>query len=101
MADDQLQQRQGGATSDNEARGRDEEPATLAGYNGNNTTHPTNGHWRDADWLGCRDGKFRPVEPDTFPLVDGAAARVGRLRGYGNAIVAQVAQTFIKATQGW
>ena len=31
MADDQLQQRQGGATSDNEARGRDEEPATLAG----------------------------------------------------------------------
>ena len=29
----ELQQRQGGATSDNEARGRDEEPATLAGYN--------------------------------------------------------------------
>ncbi len=49
----------------------------------------------------CRDGKFRPVEPGTFPLVDGAAARVGRLRGYGNAIVAQVAQTFIEATQGW
>ena len=139
MADDQLQQRQGGATSDNEARGRDEEPATLAGYNrtqrmadaeheqherclsrpGQNpstqssgqtvklaglctdhTTYPTNGFWRDADWLGCRDGKFRPVESGTFPLVNGAAARVGRLRGYGNAIVAQVAQTFIEATQG-
>jgi DNA (cytosine-5)-methyltransferase 1 len=65
-----------------------------------NTANPTNGHWRDADWLGCRDGKFRPVEPGTFPLVNGAAARVGRLRGYGNAIVAQVAQTFIEATQG-
>jgi len=180
MADDQLQQRQGGATSDNEARGRDEEPATLAGLGGtqrmgdsdcgtiwrnggasdgaetsggdkpdcdnafapnrtqrmadaeheqherclsrpeqgsstqssgqtvklaglctDNTTYPTNGFWRDADWLGCRDGKFRPVEPGTSPLVDGAAARVGRLRGYGNGIVAQVAQTFIEATQGW
>ena len=100
MADEQLQQRQGGATSDNEARGRDEEPATLAGLCTDNTTRPTNGFWRDADWLGCRDGKFRPVEPGTFPLVDGASARVGRLRGYGNAIVAQVAQTFIEATQG-
>lgn len=30
-----------------------------------------NGFWRDADWLLCRDGKWRPVEPGTFPLVDG------------------------------
>jgi DNA (cytosine-5)-methyltransferase 1 len=58
---------------------------------------PTNGHWRDVDWLFCRDGKWRPVEPGTFPLVDGAPARVGRLRGYGNAIVAQQAQAFIEA----
>ena len=58
---------------------------------------PTNGHWRDADWLYCRDGKWRPVEPGTFPLANGAAQRVGRLRGYGNAIVAQVAQTFIES----
>lgn len=64
--------------------------------------------WSDVDWLPCRDGKFRPVEPGTFPLVarlpqgvgSGRAAlearaslpreaqgsRVGRLRGYGNAI---------------
>ena len=58
---------------------------------------PTNGHWRDADWLLCRDGKWRPVEPGTFPLAHGATSRVGRLRAYGNAIVPQVAQTFVEA----
>jgi DNA (cytosine-5)-methyltransferase 1 len=58
---------------------------------------PTNGFWRDADWLGCRDGKWRPVEPGTFPLAHGAAARVGRLRGYGNAIVSEAARTFIES----
>lgn len=57
---------------------------------------PTNGFWRAADWLGCRDGKWRPVEPGTFPLVDGAAARVGRLRAYGNAINAEQAAAFIR-----
>ena len=75
-----------------------------------------NGFWRDADWLLCRDGKWRPVEPGTFPLVDGAAARmgrvepgvarvassnrVGRLKGYGNAINAQAAAAFIRAYMG-
>jgi DNA (cytosine-5)-methyltransferase 1 len=58
---------------------------------------PTNGFWRDAAWLGCRDGKWRPVEPGTFPLVDGAPARVGRLRGYGNAINAEAATAFIES----
>lgn len=58
---------------------------------------PTNGHWADADWLLCRDGKWRAVEPGTFPLAHGAAGRVGRLRAYGNAIVADQAQAFVKA----
>jgi len=53
--------------------------------------------WSDCDWLPCRDGKARPVEPGTFPLAHGATARVGRLRAYGNAIVPQVAQIFIEA----
>ncbi len=58
---------------------------------------PVNGLWRDADWLFCRDGRWRPVEPGTFPLAHGAAARVGRLRGYGNAINAAQAEEFIRA----
>lgn len=58
---------------------------------------PVNGFWRDADWLYCTDDKWRPVEPGAFPLVDGAPARVGRLRGYGDAIVAPQAQAFIEA----
>ncbi len=58
---------------------------------------PTNGFWRAADWLFCRDGKWRVVEPGTFPLVDGAPGRVGRLRAYGNAINVEAAQTFIES----
>jgi DNA (cytosine-5)-methyltransferase 1 len=58
---------------------------------------PTNGHWRDADWLLCRDDKWRPVRPGSFPLAHGAPARVGRLRAYGNAIVAEAAREFIEA----
>ena len=53
--------------------------------------------WRECDWIPCTDGVFRPVEPGTFPLADGVPARVGRLRGYGNAIVAEQAATFIEA----
>ena len=78
-----------------------------------------NGFWRDADWLLCRDGKWRPVEPGTFPLVNGASSRLvrkqpgvaglarmasrnrtGRLKGYGNAINAQAAAAFIRAYMG-
>ena len=58
---------------------------------------PVNGHWRDADWLFCRDGVWRPVEPGTFPLAHGAPARVGRLRGYGNAVDAEATRIFAEA----
>ena len=72
-----------------------------------------NGFWRDADWLFCRDGQWRPVESGTFPLVARFAKslghgksslramagrnRTGRLKGYGNAINAQAAAAFINA----
>jgi DNA (cytosine-5)-methyltransferase 1 len=55
------------------------------------------GFWANCDWLPCRDGKYRPVEPGTFPLAHGVTARVGRLRAYGNAIVPQAAQALIDA----
>jgi DNA (cytosine-5)-methyltransferase 1 len=70
---------------------------------------PTNGYWRDADWLFCTDGKWRAVSAGSFPLVDGAAfrlgsggpfegkSRAGMLKGYGNAINAEVAAEFIRA----
>ena len=58
---------------------------------------PTNGYWRAADWIWCRDEKWRPTEPGVAPLVDGSSARMVRLRGYGNAIVAPQAQAFIES----
>ncbi|HEE1583778.1 TPA: DNA cytosine methyltransferase [Klebsiella pneumoniae] len=95
---------------------REQDPAASAGLCGDYRPLEVNGFWRDADWLFCRDGKWRPVEPGTFPLVDGAAARmgrvepgvarvassnrVGRLKGYGNAINAQSAAAFIRAYMG-
>lgn len=56
------------------------------------------GFWTSADWLECTDGRSRPVEPSTCPLADGDPGRVGRLRAYGNAINAEVAATFIRAS---
>ena len=63
-------------------------------------TGATRGFWADYDWWHGRDEKFRPIEPGVFPLAHGVSARVGRLRGYGNAIVPQVAAEFIKASEG-
>ncbi|HGH4644773.1 TPA: DNA cytosine methyltransferase [Enterobacter roggenkampii] len=93
--------------------GSDVRQTGLRWGTGFSSTLEVNGFWRDADWLLCLDGKWRPVEPGTFPLVDGAAARlgrvesgvarvassnrVGRLKGYGNAINAQAAAEFIRA----
>ena len=57
----------------------------------------TDGVWRDPDWLLCRDGRWRPVEPGTFPLADGIPGRMGLLRGYGNAIVPPLAAEFVTA----
>jgi len=64
----------------------------------------TNGWWSEADWLLCRDepvNKWRPVKPGTFPLAHGTPQRVGRLRAYGNAIVAPQAIEFIKAVMAF
>lgn len=46
----------------------------------------------------CSDGKARRFEPGSFPLAHGIPGRVGLLRGYGNAIVPQLAAQFIQAS---
>ena len=119
MADTELQQRQDGEPGfgvEHDAPGRIEGAAAIAGLRGDLRTSPVNGFWSDADWLFCRDGKWRPVEPGTFPLVAGPAGgmgrvradwhtpsgkegfghRAGRLKGYGNAINAEAARVFIE-----
>ena len=58
---------------------------------------PAGSPWADIEWLPCRDGKSRAVEPGSFPLAHGIPGRVGQLRAYGNAIVPQVAAAFIAA----
>jgi len=70
--------------------------ASPAGYGG---AAESAGFWDDARLVACRDGKTRriPTEPAFFPLAHGLPARVALLRGYGNAIVPQVAAEFIQA----
>ena len=70
---------------------------TIDGSNRASWPSPLHGFWRDADWLGCTDGKWRPVEPGTFPLAHGIPGRVGRLRAYGNAINPWQAAEFVAA----
>ena len=71
--------------------------ASISGQERNPSERPRSTPWSDADWLPCRDGKARPVEPGTFPPAHGVSNRVGRLRAYGNAIVPQAAAEFIAA----
>lgn len=76
----------------------------------------TNGFWGDADWIFCKDNKWRPVKPGTSPLANGADGRMAivlpgfegeegtheyhrltALKGIGNAIVRPLAAAFIRA----
>jgi DNA (cytosine-5)-methyltransferase 1 len=65
---------------------RDEGKAARAG-----------GRWSNYAWVTCRDGRTRRFEPGIFPLAHGVSCRMGKLRAYGNAIVPEVAATFIRA----
>ena len=57
--------------------------------------------WDQFDIAECRaiDGstQYRRIEPGLPPVADGLPNRVGRIRGFGNAIVPQLAATFIRA----
>jgi DNA (cytosine-5)-methyltransferase 1 len=82
---------------DNPPAGYGDTTAAAGGDDRPKQSCQNNSVWGAADWLFCRDGKWRPVESGTFPLADGIPGRVGLLRGYGNAIVPQVAAEFITA----
>jgi DNA (cytosine-5)-methyltransferase 1 len=53
--------------------------------------------WSPSGLIGCADRKSRRIKPGIQPLAHGVSGRVGLLRGYGNAIVPQVAAEFIGA----
>lgn len=53
--------------------------------------------WSGADWIACHDGKARRTEPGLPLLAHGVPARVAKWRGFGNAIVPQVAAEVIGA----
>ena len=55
------------------------------------------GAWGDFDVVTFVTGEVRRVEPGTFPVAHGAPHRMGRLRGYGNAVVPQLAAEFVSA----
>ena len=77
------------------------------------------GRWGDADLVWCRDGKHRPAGAGILPLAHGVRgrlavvrpgeqpgtsppethwySRVGAIQGLGNAIVPDVAATFVRA----
>lgn len=96
--DDAASPRHFGALGGAKGNPRDEARMCVPGQGcDTDRSDPLDGFWRDADWLYCRDGKWRPVEPGLEPLAHGLPARVGRLRGYGNAIVPQVAAQFVTA----
>ena len=113
MREQEHEKQQRPATSEG-GRGSDQFSGRGVDDSGTNAS-PIHGFWRNADWLLCTDGKWRPVEPGTFPLVDGlprsmvrggnegesfhpAEARAMRLKGYGNAINPHQAAEFICAT---
>ena len=70
--------------------GQNEKQSSLSGER-------PSGFWTDCEWLSCTDGQRRAVESGTFPLAYGVPNRMELLRGYGNAIVPQVAAEFIRA----
>lgn len=90
--------RNGGPTT-----GGDVQPGADADRRGRilHRPSPTNGLWGNPDWLLCRDQKWRPVRPGTFPLADAGTVRnrVGTLRGAGNALALAQAVAFIEAVR--
>jgi DNA (cytosine-5)-methyltransferase 1 len=93
-AEDARQRGEIGGVGDTTGRGRGVcGDAAQPGRGG----HTERASWSRYDIIPCRDGKARRVESGSFPLAHGIPGRMGLLRGYGNAIVPQVAAAFVTA----
>jgi DNA (cytosine-5)-methyltransferase 1 len=63
------------------------------------------GFWANAEWIPCRNPKvpgaidWRPIKSGSFVLASRTINRVLKLRGFGDAINAQVARTWIEVCQ--
>lgn len=59
--------------------------------------------WVNVDWLLCRnpvgEPSWRPVETGTFPLDNGVANRMGKLRAFGNGLDAETATNFCEVVR--
>jgi DNA (cytosine-5)-methyltransferase 1 len=56
-----------------------------------------NGYWENYKSVKCTDGNTRRIESGVLPLAHGVPNRVGLLRGFGNAIVPELAAVFIRS----
>ena len=74
---------------------------------GSGSSRPAGNYWSRFDVVPRRDPRghvWCRVEPGTFPMAHGVPGRVGRISAYGNAIVPQVAEVFVRAfmaVRGW
>jgi DNA (cytosine-5)-methyltransferase 1 len=81
-------------------QGQLSQPLHTAAHNQGQTNRSNNagaGLWERGAWVDCPDGKQRLIEPSIPLLAHGVPARVAQLRGFGNAIVPQVAAEFIRS----
>lgn len=90
-----------GAGRREEGRAASESSRAILGMeyakgDGREQWRPESSQWGTTGRRGA-DGKWRRIKPGIEPLAHGVPARVGKLRGYGNAIVPQVAAEFIAA----
>jgi len=68
--------------------GRERDPRT--GWQAGNRTEqrsPTNGFWRNAEWLYCRDEKYRAVEPKFVWMANGTSCRMEPVRSQSARII--------------
>lgn len=72
-------------------------PAEAVG--GHDPCPPVAG-WSDAQWLYCRDGRTRPIEPGLHPLAPGSPEGVVELRAFGNGLCVPAARAFVEAYLG-